>query len=412
MKKLSVATLVVAALLGSTAAKATDLEVIHWWTSPGESRAVAEFAKAVDGDGQDHWVDGAIADGATARAAIMQRVLGGNPPAAAQFNPGREYEELIKNNLLLDLTPLAEKEGWDKIIRPAGIAAACHVDGKWWCVPVNIHSWNWGWASIPAFKKAGLELPKNWDEFIADAPKLKAAGIIPFAMGAQPWQLDGAFGAIMTAELGIADRQKLLKDHDMTVANGPAMTKALTEFKALKQWTDEGSANRDWNLTTNLVIQNKAALQIMGDWARGEFGAAGKKPDVDYACLALPIDHPTVTTDGDVFVFPKSKDANVEAAQLRMAALLIDPKVQALFNNAKGSMPVRDDVDMSLADPCMLKGLSIIKDPANIAIGAQRWLSNDTTTALDDLIAKFWTDDAMTVADAQKKYADIVKSAN
>ncbi len=63
MNKFSVATLAVAALLGSTAAKATDLEVIHWWTSPGESRAVAEFAKALDGDGQDHWVDGAIADG-------------------------------------------------------------------------------------------------------------------------------------------------------------------------------------------------------------------------------------------------------------------------------------------------------------------------------------------------------------
>lgn len=412
MMKLTVATLAVATLLGSTAAMATDLEVIHWWTSPGESRAVAEFAKALDGDGQDHWVDGAIADGATARAAIMQRVLGGNPPGAAQFNPGREYEDLIKNNLLLDLAPLAKKEGWDKIIRPPGIAEACHQGDHWWCVPVNIHSWNWAWASIPAFKKAGLELPKNWQEFIADAPKLKAAGIIPFAIGAQPWQLDGAFGAIMTAELGIDNREKLLKDHDMTVANGPEMTKALTEFKSLKQWTDEGSANRDWNLTTNLVIQNKAALQIMGDWARGEFGAAGKKPDVDYACLALPIDHPTVTTDGDVFVFPKSQDPNVEAAQLRLASLIISPKVQALFNNAKGSMPVRDDVDMSLADPCMLKGLSIIKDPHNIAIGAQRWLSNDTTTALDDLIAKFWTDDSMTVADAQAKYAEIIKNAN
>ena len=33
----------------------------------------------------------------------MQRVLGGDPPGAAQFNPGREYEELISNNLLLDL---------------------------------------------------------------------------------------------------------------------------------------------------------------------------------------------------------------------------------------------------------------------------------------------------------------------
>jgi len=275
MMKLTVATLAVATLLGSTAAMATDIEVIHWWTSPGESRAVAEFAKAVDGDGQDHWVDGAIADGATARAAIMQRVLGGNPPGAAQFNPGREYEELIKNNLLLDLTPLAEKEGWDKIIRPAGIAAACHVDGHWWCVPVNIHSWNWGWASIPAFKQAGLDLPKNWDEFIADAPKLKAAGIIPFAMGAQPWQLDGAFGAIQTAELGIADREKLLKGPAeptaenlrlpevsrlaMSALNGAHTTFPMPKMPIAEFAHDKDGKSRDIMMVVDEAILNECA---------------------------------------------------------------------------------------------------------------------------------------------------------
>ena len=142
-----------------------------------------------------------------------------------------------------------------------------------------------------------------------------------------------------------------------------------------------------------------------------EFGAAGKKPDVDYVCWALPADHPLVTTSGDVIVFPKQGNADVEAAQLRLASLLLTPAVQANFNNAKGSMPVRDDVDMSLADPCMLKGLSIIKDPANIQIDSNRWLNPDTQSAFNDLISQFWTDDSMTVEEAQQKYADILASA-
>jgi glucose/mannose transport system substrate-binding protein len=414
MKKLSLATVMVATLLGGTSAYAYDLNVVHWWTSPGESKAVNVFATEFDNDGQDKWVDGAIADGATARAAIMQRVLGGDPPGAAQFNPGREYEELIKNNLLLDLADVAKEGNWDQVIRPKGIAEACHQGDHWWCVPVNIHSWNWAWVSIPAFKKAGLEEPKTWEEFLADAPKLKAAGIIPFAVGGDGggWQINGAFGVIQTAELGLADREKLLKDHDMDVAMGPKMTKALTEFKALKQWTDDGYAARNWNDTTALVEQNKAALQIMGDWARGEFGAAGLKPGVDYDCLALPTSSPTVSTDGDVFVFPKQSDPNAEAAQKRLAALMISPRVQALFNNAKGSMPVRDDVDMSLADPCMLRGLSIIKDPANIQVAAQRWLTEDTNNQLNALMTQFFSDDSMTVEEAQQKYADIIKNAN
>ena len=79
------------ALLAPTVASAADIEVIHWWTSKGEAAAVAEFAKALDNDGQgDKWKDSAIALGETARATVMQRVLGGDPPAAAQFNPGRQ----------------------------------------------------------------------------------------------------------------------------------------------------------------------------------------------------------------------------------------------------------------------------------------------------------------------------------
>mgnify|MGYP000530412116 FL=1 len=117
MKKFAVVAAMATALLGSTAVHAADVEVVHWWTSGGEQAAVKVFADALDATG-DHWVDGAIALGETARATIMQRALGGDPPDAAQFNPGRQYEDLIQAGLLLDLTPLAEKEGWNDFIRP------------------------------------------------------------------------------------------------------------------------------------------------------------------------------------------------------------------------------------------------------------------------------------------------------
>ena len=126
-------------------ASATDLEVIHWWTSKGESAAVSQFAKAFDNDGQgDHWIDSAIALGQTARATIMQRVLGGDPPGAAQFNPGREYEELIKNNQLLAARRRrrGRQLGQTSSVRSRS-ARRCLVDGHWYCVPVNIHSWPW-----------------------------------------------------------------------------------------------------------------------------------------------------------------------------------------------------------------------------------------------------------------------------
>jgi glucose/mannose transport system substrate-binding protein len=416
LTKMLGSTALAVAMMTPSLGSATDLEVIHWWTSKGESRAVAEFAKAFDNDGQgDHWIDSAIALGETARATIMQRILGGDPPGAAQFNPGREYEELIKNDQLLLLDDVAEAGHWADVIRPKKIADACLQDGHWYCVPVNIHSWPWGWYSYAAFEKAGLPNPKTFDEFVADAPKLKEAGIIPFAVGGDGngWQIRGAVDQLMLYKLGIEKRDQMYRDKDVDIAGGDGVKQVLTELKELKKWTDDGYANRNWNDTTNLVITDKAGLQIMGDWARGEFSAAGMTGVKDFGCMiGLDEDHPIVSTDGDVIVFPKLGDPDKEAAQKRLAALLISPAVQVAFNNAKGSMPVRGDVDMSTADPCMQKALQAVEDPAKIATGQQRFITEDTTNQLNSLITQFWADDAMTVEDAQAKFVDILKNSD
>ena len=113
----------------------------------------------------------------------------------AQFNPGRQYEELIAGGMLLDLTDVATAGKWDEVIRPKADRQACLVDGNWWCVPVNIHSYYWAWYSKPVFEKAGVPVPKSLDDFIAAAPKIKEAGIIPFAIGGDGngWQIQVLF---------------------------------------------------------------------------------------------------------------------------------------------------------------------------------------------------------------------------
>jgi glucose/mannose transport system substrate-binding protein len=249
----SVVALVASALLGSTAVRAAEVEVIHWWTSGGEQAAVSVFAREFEARTEHEWVDTAIAGGENARSATLQRILGGDPPGAAQFNPGRQYEELIAGGLLLDLSDLAAQENWSGFMRPASTMAACEVDGHVWCVPVNIHSWNWAWASIPAFEKAGVPLPDSFEQFIASAPKLQEAGIIPFAIGGESWQINGAFGVLMTSMLGLEKRAAILRDRDLDVARAelPAVFEA---FRAFKQYSDAGSANRNWNDTTNLVV--------------------------------------------------------------------------------------------------------------------------------------------------------------
>jgi glucose/mannose transport system substrate-binding protein len=399
-------------LLGSTAVRAADVEVIHWWTSGGEQAAVSVFAREFDALGEDKWVDTAIAGGENARSATLQRILGGDPPGAAQFNPGRQYEELIAGGLLLDLTDLATSEGWADFIRPASISEACEVDGK---------------MVVRARQHPLVELGLGLDPGVRKGRRRTAD-----QLRGLPREGSQAAGSrrhpVRHRRRVVADQRRLRRDPDrsmlglekreqypadrnldVAVAEMPAVFEVPRKFK---QFSDEGSANRNWNDTTNLVVTDQAGMQIMGDWARGEFGVAGEKPGVDYACLALPIDSPTVSTGGDIFLFPKQSDPAVEAAQLKMASMMVNPQVQALFNNAKGSMPIRDDVDMSLADDCMKRGLEIIGNEANIAVDAGRWQSNDTTGQMNDLVSQFWADDSMTAEAATEQYVAILENAD
>lgn len=415
MKMFAVVAGAAAALMMTTASFATDLEVTHWWVSPGESAAVKELQKAFDADGQDKWVDGAIAGGGdTANPIIISRITGGNPMGATQMNTGRDAEQMIQAGLMLDLTDLATKEGWEKAIRPAQVFAPCHYEGKIYCVPVNIHDWMWLWLNRHVFIDNGMTVPTNWDEYVADWPKLKAAGIIPLAL-ANGWVENGAFDVMLKSIGGPDLALKIQKDKSVDAVKSPEFRKVAEAFAAVRAVTDPATVipNGDWSAANNEVIQGKAAGFIMGDWAQGDFQAAGKVPGEDYDCLPGLGVRAIADTSGDSFYFPKNSDPNITAAQLRLASILLDPKTQLAFNMKKGSSPVRGDVDVSQANPCMQKSLDIYNNhPENVLPSGEATLSSDTTQQLQDLVGEFFSDTSMSVDDFVSKYADIISAAD
>ena len=408
--KLSTKLLSATAIVGASAASAAELEVTHWWTSGGEAAAVAEFAKAFNAT-EHTWIDGAIAgSGGTARPIIISRILGGDPMHATQLNHGRQAEELIQAGLLLDLTDVAEAEGWREIVNPPSLLDACTYEGRIYCAPVNIHSWQWMWLSHQAYADAGVDVPQNWDEFVAAAPALEAAGKIPLAMGQQPWQSSGAFGVMTVAIAGPEAWLAVNKDKNADVAAGPEYA-AVFEAAANARQMAANSNVQDWNQATNLVITGQAGAQIMGDWAQGEFQVAGKVAGQDYTCLPGLGANEILDTAGDAFYFPVQDDPEIEAAQKELAALLLSPEVQVSFNLAKGSLPVRGDIDMSAANDCMQKGLEILAS-GNILPSGDMNLSPDTQSQVEDLMVEFWNDPSITAEDAQARYAAIIADAD
>ena len=396
------------AFIGSV--KAAEVEVTHWWTSGGEAAAVGEFAKAFDATG-NKWVDGAIAgSGDVARPIIISRILGGNPMGATQLNPGKDADDLVKAGLMLDLTELAATEKWDEILRPKSQLASCTIDGKVWCVPVNLHSGQWMWTNRKVFKDAGMEPPKNWHELVAAAPALQAKGIIPLS-AAEGWPIRILLDDIAVAVGGSALKVKIYKGRDLEAAAGPEMLKVFQAMDAARKLVDLKTMVPQWNEAVGLVISGKAAANVMGDWAGGEFQVAGMKAGEDYDCLpGLGLDD-VLDTGGDVFYFPKNADPAVTKAQMEMASMMVSKEVQVAFNLKKGSLPMRADVDLAAANDCMKKGLAILADPSKVFPGEIQMIDRDSLNQLRDNYNEFFANPAVTPEAAQARFVEIIKNA-
>ncbi|GAB2184828.1 ABC transporter substrate-binding protein [Roseibium sp. LAB1] len=410
MKALRAVFAATTALCAATAANATDLEVTHWWTSGGEAAAVAEFAKAFDATG-NKWVDGAIAgSGGTARPIMISRITGGDPMGATQFNHGRQAEELVEAGLMRDLTDIAEEGNWKEVIHPSSLLDSCTLDGRIFCVPVNIHSQQWLWLNNKVFEDNGLAVPTNWDEYAAAAPKLEEAGIVPLAMGQQPWQTTLAFQVLLTALAGPEAYTKIFGEKDAELAASEELAKVFQAAATARDMSKDSNV-QGWNDATTMVITGKAAGQIMGDWAQGEFQVADQVAGKDYTCLPGLGVNEVIMTGGDAFYFPKVDDPAITEAQGELAKVMLSPETQVAFNLKKGSLPVRGDVDLAAANDCMKKGLDILAK-GNVIQSPDQLMSADSLTQVNDLFVEFFNNPSMSAEDAQATFASIVGNAD
>lgn len=382
-------------------------EVIHWWTSGGESAAVRQVAQAYR-DAGGTWVDSAIAGGDQSRAVTVNRIIGGNPPTAAQFNTSKQFLDIIEEDMLNDVDELARRENWEQLL-PEPIVGVIRVNGHWYAAPMNIHMQTWLWYSKAAFARAGIaKEPASVDELFAALDKLKAAGLIPLAHGGQSWQEVILFSS-MLSNLGGRDLYlKVIRDRDQAAIQSEAFRKVLLAYKRLQSYVDPGSPGRNWNDATALVIAGRAGIQIMGDWAKGEFTNAGQAAGRQYGCLpGLSAGSPYLI-QGDVFVFPKTGNPEAIRAQKLLASVVEQPALQLEFSRLKGSLPVRPDLDAGRLDECAQKGMAILRDRARPVGVTEVYLTPDQNGALQDVLTAYWNTN-MPVEKAQKSIASALK---
>lgn len=389
------------------------LSVLHWWTSAGEKRAVDQLVQQLERRGLV-WNDAAIPGGGGMAAVkvLKSRVLAGDPPDVAQVI-GRTLADWSNLGLVLPLDDVAQRGRWKSVMFPVVQQVVSH-GGRVVAAPLGVHRINTLFYNQPLWAKLKLPVPRSWDDVSQAAAALRRAGVAPLAWSDEPWQVATVFETLLLGEGGASLYGDLATAQRPQVWADARVLRALNRLRWLRGLAGETPPGEPrWAANARQLFRGEAGMLIMGDWVSGELMAWGAQAGRDYACAPVPETEGMHLYSVDTLAMLKSRRQR-DAAQERLAELVTQPAVQLAYNQAKGSVPVRSDLDPSGFDDCARDSWQTLAHPGSRLVPsiAHRMAADESTKdALADALHRFVTDAAQTPERAQERLVAIVRGA-
>ncbi|MBZ0272880.1 ABC transporter substrate-binding protein [bacterium] len=327
-----------------------NLVIFSWWTAGGEADGLAELIRLFEAKYPNTAVENAaVAGGAgtNAKAVLKTRMLGGDAPGTFQVHGGSELiDGWVKTGYMAPLDDLFESRiPRDKF--PAQLLDMVTHEGSIYSVPSNVHRGNVLWFNKKVFDDAGLSPPGTLEEMIGVSKILKARGITPLALGSRnKWETLHLFEGLLLAAAGPDGYRDLFAGK--TPFDSAAVKEALKRLAALMEFVNADHSALTWDQACGLVQEGKAAMTVMGDWAKGYFLAQGWTAGVDYGAVPAPGTVGQFIVVTDTFGLPK-KAPNPEATR-NLLEIIGSIDGQVAFNVKKGSIPARTDAPMDAFD--------------------------------------------------------------
>jgi glucose/mannose transport system substrate-binding protein len=410
---LLVACVVCLAAAGANA-RAEGLQVLHWWKSSSERRAIDLIAARLVDEHID-WRDSMIPGGSGVGAGIVlrSRVLAKDAPEVAQVN-GIVIAEWARLGLLLDLDEVALAGKWDKLLLPsvaALIAPGSHVVAA----PLGIHRINTLFYNRKLFAQHRLMVPATWDEFERAASVLQQAGVVALAQSSEPWQVATLFETLVLSEGGADLYRALFVARDPGAYASAGLGAALMRLRGLKKWMSKPVLERPWTDMAHQLADGSAAMMVMGDWVKGELNAQGLVTDVQFGCVAVPGTGALHLYNVDTLAMlaPRQSGQSHRQAQEKLAAIVMSPAIQSDYNQVKGSVPVLRHAPLAKMDGCARASWTLFAAGGAVPSLVHRM-------ALDELVRdaivaevhRFFLDDAIPVADSVRRLGAIGRTAS
>jgi len=349
------------ALCASTAL-AGELVLNSDHSDPAPKKAMEELIAGFEAANPDIKVKWNNFDHEGYKSAIRNFLTADAPDVAAWY-AGNRMAPFVTAGLFEPVDDVWASAGFNDQLKSA--AASMTIDGKKWGVPYTYYQWGI-YYNKEAYKKAGVEVPKNWAEFVAACEKFKAAGIDCLTTGTKAlWPGAGIFDYMNLRVNGY--------EFHMDLANGKvpwtdAKVKAtFAEWAKIVPYITANHAAIEWQDAAALLSQGKAANYVMGNFAVATFKDGGMTNDT-LGFMVFPEITPGIPraeeAPTDTFHIPAAAK-NKEDAK-KFLAYLGSAEAQTKMNATLGQLPTNNKSTVG-DDPFIKAGFEMLSSAYALA---------------------------------------------
>ncbi|MCJ8339399.1 MAG: extracellular solute-binding protein [Pseudomonadales bacterium] len=361
--KQSLATLALATLFSSSAFAGTL--VINTDTSdPAPKKAFEDVIAGFEAENPDVQVTLNLFDHEGYKTSI-RNFLTAEAPDLATWYAGNRMLPYVNAGLFESVDDVWEENGLNKSL--ASAAASMTIDGKKWGVPYTYYQWGVYYRK-DLFAANDIAVPTNWAEFKAAGAKLTAAGITPITIGTKYlWTAAGVFDYLNMRTNGF--------DFHMALTKGEIAWTDERVVKTMNNWKElvdagfflENHAAYSWQEALAPMVQGKAAMYIMGNFAVAPLREAGLTKD-QLGFFQFPEITPGIEmaedAPTDTLHIPANAKNKVDAK--KFLAYLARADVQTKMNETLGQLPI-NSASIAGDDEFLQAGFKMLSKTSQVA---------------------------------------------
>lgn len=333
---------------GQTGTSADALQLLSWWTGPGEAEALQALTDTYKSDNPGARVDLDTSATSATWPMILGPQIDHSPWDAFQL-AGADLPQ-FRIDHPGDVLPLDvyNDPALKAAVNQPILASVSGDDGLPYGAVTGVHRNNAFLFNKQIFDASNLTAPTSIKEFLSDCATLKKTKVWPVATPFQTWALRILFDELLAGTIGASAFDDLTQGRtpptDATMKAG--ITSAIATFgTVLSEYVDPATNdmdNYDWTKAADDVHSGKAAMLLHGDWDKGYMVSVGWTPGVDFGLSGPPGADDLFVYGADVFGLP-STAPHPELAEAFLT-VVVSKEGQVAFNKYKGATPVRSDV--------------------------------------------------------------------